>query len=351
MSGAGENRRKGRAWQRTALFVSICAFSFIASRADAQNKMTGLGEDCTLSERSAPRAVVSVIDGATLALDNGMQVRLIGTLAPSSLDADPGPDPPNHSAGDDGEEEGSEIAANANQQRNKNAPDTWQPAVAAREALARFVDGRSVTVATAGRQRDRYGRVLGHVFVDGPANTGSNVGANTRANSGGAWLQGEMLATGHARAYGITDNYDCMDALVAAEAPARAARLGLWANPAYAIRSAALTRNLMHLRGTYQIVAGVVRASKRVKSGWIYLNFGKNWRSDFSASISPDVTRAHPAWAAALLDLKGRRVRVRGWIERRNGPAINIEHPSQIEFVDAVVSTSAPAPPRTLSER
>lgn len=338
MSGAGENRRKGRAWQRTALFVSICAFSFLASRADAQNKMTASGEGCALSARLAPRAVVRVIDGATLALDNGMQVRLIGALAPSSLDADPGPDPRNHSADDDSEAEGGEIAANANQQGKKNAPDTWQPAVAAREALARLVDGRSVTVATADRQHDRYGRILGHVFVEG-------------TNSGGVWLQGEMLAAGHARAYGITDNFNCMDALVAAEAPARAARLGLWANPAYAIRSATLTRNLMHLRGTYQIVAGVVRASKRVKSGWIYLNFGKNWRSDFSASISPDVTRAHPAWAAALLDLKGRRVRVRGWIERRNGPAINIEHPSQIEFVDAVMNTSAPAPPRTLSER
>jgi micrococcal nuclease len=32
--------------------------------------------------------------------------------------------------------------------------------------------------------------------------------------------------------------------------------------------------------------------------------------------------------------LEGRRVRVRGWIERRAGPAIEVRHPSQIEVVE-----------------
>jgi hypothetical protein len=32
--------------------------------------------------------------------------------------------------------------------------------------------------------------------------------------------------------------------------------------------------------------------------------------------------------------LAGRRVEVRGWVEERNGPAIEVVRPEQIEFVD-----------------
>ncbi len=33
-------------------------------------------------------------------------------------------------------------------------------------------------------------------------------------------------------------------------------------------------------------------------------------------------------------ELTGRRVEVRGWVEARNGPAIEAARPEQIEFVD-----------------
>jgi hypothetical protein len=55
--------------------------------------------------------------------------------------------------------------------------------------------------------------------------------------------------------------------------------------------------------------------------GRIYLNFADDWRSDFTISIEQDV----PALAAAGIDLKGlagKPVRVRGWIEWRNGPIL-----------------------------
>lgn len=302
-------------------------------------------EECALSARSNSRAVVRVIDGATLALDDGSQVRLIGALSPSALDASLAPAARNQG---DKDAAASGVAAARDQQWASDAAtvttpnplsaapshaqtEAWKPAVAAHAALAQLVEGRSVTLATAGRQRDRYNRVLAHVFA-------------TAADGGVVWLQGAMLAAGHARAYGIAENFACIDALMAAEAPAREARRGLWANPVYAIQSATHTRALMRLRSTYQIVAGEVRKSQRTKSGWIYLNFGDDWRNDFSASIAPGLSRAHPAWAASLLDLKGRRLRVRGWIERRNGPSINIEHPSQIEILDEGSARRTPPP-------
>lgn len=324
MNRAAGKLRGMRMWRSVAVFVAICSWAAMVQSAPAHEAGAGSGEDCALANRSSPRAVVRVIDGATLVLDDGSHVRLIGALPPTSLDAAPAarvrsePDLGAHRR---------DTSATAS--ATEGVHDVWQPAVAAREALARFIDGRSVTLATAGRQRDRYGRVLAHVFVN-------------EADGSALWLQGAMLAAGHARAYGIPDTFSCMDALLAAEAPARTSGLGLWANPAYAIRPAALVWNLLRLRGTYQIVAGTVLTSQRVKSGWIYLNFGGNWRRDFSVSVAPGVSRAHPAWAALLLDLKGRQVRVRGWIDRRNGPTINIEHPSQIEFMDADVAARSP---------
>lgn len=296
------------------------------------------GEGCALSARSAPRAVVRVIDGATLALDDGMLVRLIGALPPNALDAAPAPQRRNAFEDDAHQQDAAPTSTSAapSLPRLQFAPepvtDGWRPAIAAREALARLVDGHAVRLARSGRQQqDRYGRVLAHVFVDD-------------SNGGAVWLQGAMLAAGHARAYGIPENFSCMDALLAAEAPARTSSRGLWANPAYAIRPAAQNQDLLRLRGTYQIVEGQVHASQRVKSGWIYLNLGKHWRNDFSVSVAPSISHAHPTWAAGLLDLKDRRLRVRGWIDRRNGPAINIDHPSQIEFVDADTTARSPPP-------
>lgn len=71
------------------------------------------------------------------------------------------------------------------------------------------------------------------------------------------------------------------------------------------------------------------------KREWIYVNFSDNWRTDFSACVATGVSRAHPAWAASLLDLAGRDVRVPEWGERRNGPMINVGQPGQLEFIDA----------------
>ena len=278
--------------------------------------------------------MVRVIDGATLLLDNDTQVRLIGALAPSVLDAatsianrggtgahDPAMATKMVRAGR------TTAVAQAGDDR-----EAWQPAVDAREALAALVKGRSVRLSFSGRHRDRYGRLLAHVFATAP-------GKET------VWLQGALLAAGHARAYGIAGNFACLNALVAAEKRARVARRGLWSNPVYRVRSAAHTRALLALRGTYQLVAGEVSASQRARSGWIYLNFGGNWRTDFSASVPPGVSRAHPAWAASLLDLEGRQVRMRGWIERRNGPMITIENPGQIEIIDGVAGYNHNTPP------
>ena len=77
--------------------------------------------------------------------------------------------------------------------------------------------------------------------------------------------------------------------------------------------------------------------------GRLYLNFGDDWRTDFTVTVAPGDARLFdddPVWAP-LLDAAGglagladRRVRVRGWLGRYNGPEITLTHPEQIEFLD-----------------
>jgi hypothetical protein len=157
------------------------------------------------------------------------------------------------------------------------------------------------------------------------------------------WVQGEMLTSGHARVYGLPGSYACMHELLAHERVARDAGTGLWRNAAYAVRSAPQARELMRRRNSYEIVAGTV-AKVAVTKARTYINFGADWRNDFTAGIEARVLRAHPEWAKTLAALEGKRVEVRGWIQYRNGPYIDIEDPSQIAPVDEVLPGRSPPP-------
>ncbi len=75
-----------------------------------------------------------------------------------------------------------------------------------------------------------------------------------------------------------------------------------------------------------------------------YINFGADWRSDFTAGIEARVLRANPEWAQTLAGLEGKRVEVRGWIQYRNGPYIDIEDPSQIAPAEEALPGRSPPP-------
>lgn len=250
---------------------------------------------CAL-EASAVRAVTHVIDAETLRLDDRSEVRLAGILAPRPPDA---------------------------------AEDTsfWPPATEARAALEAMVAGRTVEIGFAGPRQDRYGRSVAHVFV---------VGQGRRE-----WVQGALLAAGHARTFQLGDGA-CLEELLSHERLAFAAGRGLWASAAYQVRSAAAIGELMRYRHTLQLVEGEVVDVAEVR-GRIYLNFGDSWRTDFTAGIErPRAT----GWPADLKALKGERVRVRGFIERRNGPYVDLQHPAQLEVLAAT-----PEPPAASSRR
>lgn len=198
--------------------------------------------------------------------------------------------------------------------QGRKRPVAWPLAEQSRGALRKLLDGHRITARLAPTSRDRNGRILAHLVRDD-----------------GLWIQEAMLKGGWARVYTFADNHILADELYAAEAAARAARRGVWAEPFYAVRGpdpAGLTADT----GTFQIVEGRVADAARVR-GRVYLNFGEDYRTDFTVAIAPDVARLFAAAKRDPLALKGRAVRVRGYIRDFNGPSIDLTHPEQLEEV------------------
>src|SRR5262249_21147619 len=98
---------------------------------------------------------------------------------------------------------------------------------------------------------------------------------------------------------------------------------------------------LDRLTQTYQLVEGTV-LSVGEGAGRIYLNFTRDWKSDFTISVA---RKDLPAFDQAGIDLKtlaGKRVRVRGWVIWRHGPMIEATHPEQSELIGGDPKGDAP---------
>jgi micrococcal nuclease len=293
-----------------------CAIiALLISTVSAQAEMA----PCAL-EPGPTRAVVAVIDGETLKLDDGAELRLIGALSPRA------PDVAQSSGGDS---------------------KFWEPEVAAKAALEKLVLGRSIELAYIGRRTDRYGRLLAHAFITLPPPPDQPWGLSDPDR---IWVQAHLLGLGHARTYTLPASTGCAAQMLAHEALARDAGSGLWSHAAYQVRDANKPRDLARWRSTFQIVEGtVVRVVQ--SRGATLLTFGNDATGDFVVVLKSSERRDMPAAMAAVNELAGQRIRVRGWIERRTGPAIEIHHPSQIEVVGEGPLSGATDDPGVTSAR
>jgi micrococcal nuclease len=111
---------------------------------------------------------------------------------------------------------------------------------------------------------------------------------------------------------------------------ARVARLGIWANPFYAMVS---HRRAGDHIGTFQLVEGRVKRTAVIRR-WAYVDFGSEWRTHFTISIRRRDHRGfRKTFGKRLKRLKGKRVWVRGWLRLFNGPMIEATHAEQIEVL------------------
>jgi hypothetical protein len=180
-------------------------------------------------------------------------------------------------------------------------------------ALASLV-GRGVTLSGETDAPDRYGRQPAFVFVD----------------SADRPVQSMLLEQGEALVSGTAADKACAAELAAAEAIARHAKRGLWAGSA-AIKNAESPDDILTRVGQFTVVEGKV-LSVRQAGAVTYLNFGRRWTHGFAATIS---TRVLPLLGAAGISVKAlenRRIRVRGFIEARQGPRLEVLRVGQIEL-------------------
>jgi endonuclease YncB( thermonuclease family) len=249
-----------------ALPASAVSFLVLASVGPAD------AGDCLL-EPQGEGHVAAVLDGRSLRLEDGREIRLAGV-----------------------ERDGTDRASG-------------------RAALSAIAGGREVTLHGDDDSPDRYGRQDAFVFVTGSEHS----------------VQSELLRRGEALVSSDISDKNCAAALIAAEGAARDAKLGIWADPS-AIKNAESPGDILSAIGQFTVVEGRV-LSVRQAGAITYLNFGRNWTRDFAATIS---RRIIPAFESAHLgpkSLENRRIRVRGFVSSRGGPRIELFRVGQVEVL------------------
>jgi endonuclease YncB( thermonuclease family) len=181
-------------------------------------------------------------------------------------------------------------------------------------ALGALVAGRSVTLHGETDAPDRYGRQPAFAFVEQAT----------------APVQNQLLAQGDALVSGTIADKACAAEFAIAEAAARRAKRGIWADPA-AIKNAESPGDILARIGQFAVVEGKV-LSVRQAGATTYINFGRRWTRDFAVTISRRVLPAFEAAGIFLKSLENKRIRVRGWIEARGGPRIEALQVGQIEM-------------------
>lgn len=232
-------------------------------------------------KKSATQKVIKITDGDTIILENQTRVRLVGIQAPS-------------------------LPLERN--NFKGEPLAFQ----SKRTLSDLVLGKYVTLYFGGQRQDRYGRTLAHLFL-----------------RDGLWVQGEMLKYGMASVYSFPDNRAIVPEMMAYEQIARQNNNGIWALNFYKPK-AQETSGKYH--NSFQIVTGIVRQVAKVR-GTYYLNFGADWKKDFTVVIK---YRAARKFIKADLDPQnytGKKIEVRGWLKSFNGPMIEATHPEQILII------------------
>ena len=182
-------------------------------------------------------------------------------------------------------------------------------------ALTALLAGRDVTLHGESDIPDRYGRQPAFVFLEADAPS----------------VQSRLLAQGAALASPAVTDKDCAAELAAAEAAARRAPRGAWARGPV-IKNAESPGDILANVGRFALVEGRV-LSVRTAGATTYVNFGRNWTQDFAVTISRRMMVTLEAAGISPKSFERRRIRVRGWIERRGGPRIEVLRVGQMEVV------------------
>lgn len=226
--------------------------------------------------------VINVIDGDTVRLSNGKSLRYIGIDTP-------------------------EVHI------RKNGKFVYAPQEFANQAMEfnrRLVEGKQIRIEFDVVKKDKYGRLLGYCFVDGK------------------FVNAELIKEGFALLYTFPPNVKYVDTFKVYQAQARKKLKGLWQ-----------THEVINSDRAYKYIGKVRSVQGRVLSTYqskkcVYLNFGTNYKTDFTVVIFSNVIKYFKDKNIDPVSFyKGKTIRVCGKIKEYNGPEIIINMPQEIEVL------------------
>jgi endonuclease YncB( thermonuclease family) len=188
-------------------------------------------------------------------------------------------------------------------------------AATARDRVATLFGSAELRLMESQQAADRHGRIHGEIVL-----------------SDGRSMQAALVAEGLARVHPFVDETICLEPLFTAERAARNVQKGIWASHEYAIWKAD-DASLIGQNGLYQLVEGRV-VSVGAGSRQVFVDFGRDWGRDFTVMLTASLAADLAKTATPIASLVRHRVRVRGVIEERSGPAIRVESSAAIELLD-----------------
>jgi micrococcal nuclease len=227
-------------------------------------------------------SIVEVIDGDTVKLSNGRLLRYIGIDTPETSEMKNG------------------VFRDNPQPFSRRASDYNRD----------LVLGKKVRVEFDIQKTDRYSRLLGYCFLD-----------DTFVNQ-------KLLEEGLAVLYTYPPNVKYVDRLYEAQKSARFYGKGLWGE------GEIIDADQAHRYiGQTRVVRGRVLSTYATES-CVYLNFGKNYKDDFTVVIFSNSLKFFNDEGIDPRDFyRDKMVEVRGRLRSRNGPQIIANSPYEIEVI------------------
>ncbi len=241
-----------------------------------------MGDFRELTVTNGHAHVSDIIDGVTIEVDDKTKVRLSGIWVPWESDTEPG------------------------------EPVRKAMALLKKVSADRYVRLYQTKQNGAGRA-NRMGQTVAQVERDD-----------------GLWLQGILLYAGLATVMTSESNPEMAARMYTLESDARNRKVGLWADPRWSVLKPSQAKDYAN---QYRIVEGRVY-STAMHNNIFYINFSKDWRTDFTVTVPSAERYAFSRQNIDLMALNGHLVRVRGWVRTKDGPMIEITHPQQIEILD-----------------
>lgn len=203
--------------------------------------------------------------------------------------------------------------------QSNTAPDTYK-------RLSALTEGQRCALyqtrnAEVGRL-NRMNQILGHLTC----------------GKDDVWIQGTLIAQGLARVRTTPENNQLAAQLLTLETAARDKKLGLWGFKENTVLSPETAKSMIN---RFVIVEGKIYTTAQNKEN-IFLNFTSDWKTDFSIGIPSKLRRDFSKKQIDLMSLRGKSVRVRGWMRDYNGPYIELDHADQLEIITNTIPSPSP---------